>query len=71
MLQCIHQLYKILAICVERSFVNKSLIASVGYQNSEYTWACKTVGGILGDLSEPKIIKTILKHGKPLDRELA
>ena len=71
MLQGIYQTHEILAICVERSFVNKGLIALVVYQNSKYTQACKTVGGISGDLSEDKLVKDVLKYGMSLDKEIA
>ena len=38
MLQDLHQTYPILAICVERSFRNSGLIASIAYKTSNYTW---------------------------------
>jgi len=71
MLQEIHPTFPILAICVERSFPNSGLIASVAYKTSNYTLACKTVGGISGDLSESKLVMALLKYGIALDKELA
>ena len=71
MLEYLHDDYTVLAICVERSLVNTGLIATVAYKHSNYSWACKTGGGISSDMPDKQLVAAVFKYGFGVEKEVA